>query len=283
VSPSTRFTDLVGCELPIQLAAMGGVGTTELAAAVAAAGGMGMVPRRVEPVADACGVNFLMPFNPSLEDVAEKATKSRVIEFFYGDPRRDLVDAVHAGGALAGWQAGSADEAVAAQTCGCDYVVVQGTEAGGHVRGTQRLDDVLTAARSVVRLPILAAGGIATARRVAEVMALGADGVRVGTRFVTCPESAAHPEYVRRLLAATGDETVVTEWFNEGWEGAPHRVLRSALEAAQGSGWRATTPPHRGIDRAADDMAMYAGLGVGDVIAIESAATVVADLVGELS
>jgi nitronate monooxygenase len=282
VSPSTRFTDLVGCELPIQLAAMGGVGSTELAAAVAAAGGMGMVPRRVEPVADACGVNFLMPFNPSLEDVAEKATKSRVIEFFYGDPRRDLVDAVHAGGALAGWQAGSADEALAAQTCGCDYVVVQGTEAGGHVRGTQRLDEVLTAARAVVTIPILAAGGIATARRVAEVMALGADGVRVGTRFVTCPGSAAHPEYVRRLLAATGDETVVTEWFNEGWEGAPHRVLRSALEAAQGSGWRATTPPHRGIDRAADE-AMYAGLGVGDVIAIESAATVVADLVGELS
>jgi nitronate monooxygenase len=283
LSISARFTDLIGCRLPIQLAAMGGVGTTELAAAVVAAGGLGMVPRRVEPAAGACGINFLLPFEPSLAEVEETASRSLVIEFFYGDPRRDLVEAVHAGGALAGWQVGSAAEAEAAAACGCDYVVVQGTEAGGHVRGSQRLDEVLTAARAVVTVPILAAGGIATARRVAEVMALGADGVRVGTRFVTCPESGAHPEYVRRLLAATGDETVVTEWFNEGWEGAPHRVLRSALEAAQGSGWRATTPPHRGIDRRADDMAMYAGEGVGDVSRAEPAATVVADLVRELS
>jgi hypothetical protein len=73
-----------------------------------------------------------------------------------------------------------------------------------------------------------------------------------------------------------------TEWFNEGWEGAPHRILRSALEAAQGSGWRSTTPPHRTVDRDPGNMAMYAGLGVGDVTAIESAATVVADLVGDL-
>jgi nitronate monooxygenase len=283
VSVRTGFTDLVGCTLPLQLAAMGGVGTTELAAAVAAAGGLGMVPSRVAPPAGACGVNFLMPFNPTTEDVAEAAATARVVEFFYGDPRADLVDAVHAGGALAGWQVGSAAEAAAAAACGCDYVVVQGTEAGGHVRGTQPLDEVLSAARAVVSLPLVAAGGVATARRFAEVMRLGADAVRVGTRFVTCPESGAHAEYVRRLLAATGSDTVLTEWFNEGWPGAPHRVLRSALEAAQRSGWRATTPPHRDIDRGADDMAMYAGMGVGLVNKAESAATVAADLVSDLS
>lgn len=246
---STRFTDLVGCAVPLQLAAMGGVGTTELAATVVAAGGLGMVPRGAAPAAGACGVNFLVPFNPSAEQVAEAASKSRVVEFFFGDPRADLVSIVHAGGAVAGWQVGSAHEAAAAVACGCDYVVVQGTEAGGHVRGTQPLDEVLIAARAVVRVPLIAAGGLATARRVAAVMQLGADGVRVGTRFVTCPESGAHPEYVRRLLAAKADDTVVTEWFNEGWAGARHRVLRSALEAAQQSGWRATTPPHRDIDR----------------------------------
>lgn len=64
---STRFTDLVGCALPVQLAAMGAVGTTELAAAVMAAGGLGMVPHGVAPVAGACGVNFLVPFGPSPE------------------------------------------------------------------------------------------------------------------------------------------------------------------------------------------------------------------------
>jgi nitronate monooxygenase len=283
VTLHTRFTDLVGCEFPLQLAAMGGVGTTELAAAVAAAGGLGMVPRGVTPADGACGVNYLVPFNPSPVHIADAAAKCRVVEFFYGTPRADLVNAAHAGGALAGWQVGSADEAVAAERCGCDYVVVQGTEAGGHVRGTQPLDKVLVAARAVVRVPLVAAGGIATSRRVVDVMRLGADGVRVGTRFVPCPESGAHPEYVRRLLAATGAETVVTEWFNEGWEGAPHRVLRSALEAAKRSGWRATTPPHRDIDRTPDDMAMYAGAGVGDVIAAQPAAAVVSDLVSDLS
>jgi nitronate monooxygenase len=123
LSFSTGFTDLVGCELPVQLAAMGGVGTTELAAAVVAAGGLGMVPRRVEPAAGPCGVNFLVPFNPPLDEVEEEATRSRVVEFFYGDPRRDLVEAAHAGGARVGWQTGSADEAAAAEACGCDYVV----------------------------------------------------------------------------------------------------------------------------------------------------------------
>jgi nitronate monooxygenase len=280
---STRFTDLVGCALPVQLAAMGGVGTTELAAAVMAAGGLGMVPRSAAPVPGACGVNFIVPFDPSPEAIAEAAARSRVVEFFYGDPRADLVDMVHAGGALAGWQVGSADEAEAAERCGCDYVVVQGIEAGGHVRGTQPVDEVLISARAVVAVPLVAAGGIATARRVAALMRLGADGVRVGTRFVTCPESGAHPEYVRCLLAATGADTVVTEWFNVGWVGAPHRVLRSALAAAQRSGWRATTPPHRDIDRDADDMAMYAGTGVGDVIMADPAATVVEDLVSDLA
>src|SRR4051795_11941982 len=92
---STRFTDLVGCDLPLQLAAMGRVGTTELAAAVQSAGGFGMVPNGVEPAPGACGTNFLMPFHPSTDDVRAAAGQSRVVEFFYDDPRADLVDAAH--------------------------------------------------------------------------------------------------------------------------------------------------------------------------------------------
>src|SRR2546421_5445929 len=89
VITSTRFTDLVGCELPIQLAAMGGVGTTELAAAVVAAGGLGMVPSGAAPAPGACGANFLMPFQPALDDISKVASQSRVVEFFYDHPRRD--------------------------------------------------------------------------------------------------------------------------------------------------------------------------------------------------
>jgi nitronate monooxygenase len=278
----TRFTELVGCELPLQLAAMGGVGTTELAAAVVEAGGCGMVPAGTEPVEGACGVNFLVPFDPSPEQVAEAAANCRLVEFFYADPRSDLIDAVHRGGALAGWQVGSAAEAEAAERFGCDYLVAQGIEAGGHVRATRPLDETLESVLAAVAVPVLAAGGIATAERVSELVRAGADGVRVGTRFVVCPESGAHPDYVQRLLDADGDDTVMTEWFGEGWENAPHRVLRVALDGAEESGWRGPVPPHRDADRPASDMAMYAGTGVSFVIAAEPAADTVADLVSLL-
>jgi NAD(P)H-dependent flavin oxidoreductase YrpB (nitropropane dioxygenase family) len=137
------------------------------------------------------------------------------------------------------------------------------------------LDSVL----SEVGIPVLAAGGVATAERFAELMGAGADGVRVGTRFVVCPESGAHPEYVQQLLEADGEDTVMTEWFGEGWENAPHRVLRGALFEAEKSGWRGPVPPYRGADRSASDMAMYAGAGVGSVTAVEPVADTIADLV----
>jgi NAD(P)H-dependent flavin oxidoreductase YrpB (nitropropane dioxygenase family) len=275
----TRLTNLVGCTVPVQLAAMGGVGTTELAAAVAGAGGLGMVPAGTQPAPGACGVNFLMPFSPSLDDVAAAARQCRVVEFFYADPRADVVAAAHGAGALAGWQVGSAAEAMAAEEAGCDYVVAQGTEAGGHVRGSQRLDHVLAQVLSSVRIPTIAAGGIATADRAAALIRSGADAVRVGTRFVASPESGAHLEYVRMLLAATADDTVLTEWFSDGWPNAPHRVLQSSVAAAQKTGWRATVPPYRGVDRDPSDMAMYAGIGVGAVTVSQPAAQVVGDLV----
>jgi nitronate monooxygenase len=258
----TRLIELIGCELPVQLAAMGGVGTTALAQAVVDAGGFGMVPDGGAPASGPCGVNFLMPFDPPLEEISEAAAVARVVEFFYDHPRRDVVDAAHAGGALAGWQVGSAE---AAEAAGCDYVVVQGIEAGGHNLSHLPLDDVLAQAIGRVKVPVIAAGGVATAERFAEVMRAGADGVRVGTRFVTSPESGAHPDYVASLIAAGPDSTVLTEWFGEGWEHAPHRVLRAALASAERTGWRATMPPNISVDSDVSDMAMYAGTGVGQV------------------
>jgi nitronate monooxygenase len=261
---------------------MGGVGTTALAAAVVTAGGLGMVPAPESPALGTCGLNFLMPFDPPFDIVREAARSVRVVEFFYGDPDPMLVTAVHGGGALAGWQVGSAAEAAAAEEAGCDFVVAQGIEAGGHVRGTQLLAEVVPAVLAAVRIPVVAAGGVATPRRFAEVMAMGVDAVRIGTRFVTSPESGAHPDYVAELLDATGEDTVLTEWFDECWPHAPHRVLCSALESARSSGWRETVPPYRGVERTTNDMAMYAGMGVGEVHASLPAAEVAADLVSLL-
>jgi NAD(P)H-dependent flavin oxidoreductase YrpB (nitropropane dioxygenase family) len=276
----TRFTELVGCAWPVQLAAMGGgTGGPELAAAVGAAGGLGMVSWTDEIPDPACGVNFLVPFLPGPGDITAIAQKASVAEFFFGTPCPEAVRAAKSAGAVVGWQVGSAEEARLAVEAGCDYVVAQGNEAGGHVRARRPLDEVLAEVRAEVDVAVLAAGGIATAERVAEVLGAGADGVRVGTRFLICPESRAHPQYVANLLAASGEDTVLTEWFDEGWPEAPHRVLRRALQNAQSSGWRSTQPPVAGADHSVADMAQYAGTGVGQVARIESAAEVVADLV----
>ncbi|MHB8571458.1 MAG: NAD(P)H-dependent flavin oxidoreductase [Candidatus Dormibacteria bacterium] len=278
---SRRFTDLVGCTLPVQLAALGGVGTTRLADAVTTAGGLGMVPGS-EAVPPGSGINILIPFCPDHDTVLAAARAARVVEFFYGDPDSALVSAVHRGGALAGWQVGSVEEARSAEAAGCDYVVAQGVEAGGHVRGTTPLSELLPAVLSAVRVPIVAAGGIATARDVADVFARGADAVRVGTRFVACPESDAHADYVAAILAAGQNDTVLTEWFNAGWANAPHRVLGAALSEAQRSDWRQVAPPRHDCGRSPGDMAMYAGMGVGEVTRSEPAADVVRDLVSLL-
>ena len=150
----TAFTDLVGCQVPIQLAPMGGgVVTSELAIAVSTAGGLGMLQRvGPGPLADRIGrleqaqagpfgVNFTL-YHRSPGDRAEielAAGRARLVEFFWADPDPALVELVHAGGALAGWQVGSVGEAKRAVDAGCDLVVAQGVEAGGHVRGTMAL------------------------------------------------------------------------------------------------------------------------------------------------
>jgi len=281
----TRFTALVGCRLPFQLAVLGGVGTTELAAAVTAAGGLGMVPYGVAPPGrdiGPAGIGFLVPFLPSSGVVTEQARGVRVAEFFFGDPAPDVVEAGHAGGALVSWQVGSAEEARAARDAGCDLVVAQGVEAGGHVRGTEPLDRLFAAVLRAVELPVVAAGGIGTPERVAQLIAGGADAVRVGTRFLASPECNVHPEYVGALLDATSAEAVLTDHFDEGgaWP-ATVRVLSRALDSARLAGNRSTLPP----TPAANDplaMACYAGLSVGDLRQVASARQVVEELTAQL-
>ena len=186
----TAFTDLVGCRLPIQLAPLGGpIGSPALAAAVAEAGGLGMianprsaadVERRIENAraltGQPIGIGFLMPFVVS-EAVEAAGASADVVEFFYGDPDPDLVQVARAHGALVAWQTGSAAEALVAAKAGCDFVVVQGIEAGGHIRGTHPLDDVLAETLAEVDVPVVAAGGVGTAERLSELLAAGAAAV----------------------------------------------------------------------------------------------------------
>lgn len=307
---STPFTELVGCDVPIQLAGMGTMSTPELAAAVAEAGALGMVAMVLDPpdqvaaqldrlaatAPGVIGINFLMPF---LDEAAVEAAASRcrLVEFFYEDPLPALVERVHRGGALACWQVGSLDEARAAVDAGCDLVAVQGSEAGGHVRGGVALLPLLDGVLDAVTLPVIAAGGIATARGVAAVLAAGASAARVGTRFLAATESPAHPAYVRAILDAGAGDTTITEAFDVMWPNAPHRVLRSCLAAAAAldadvvaevtvDGAAAATPlpkytpmpPTSSTTGHVDAMALYAGQSVGSVNEVKPAGDIVREL-----
>jgi nitronate monooxygenase len=249
----TKFTELTGCKVPIQMAAIGGLAKPPLAAAVSNAGGLGMLQlsgftsvqatRSLEEVrrrtSGVFGANFIVTeaWYPDLEDlreVVETVSKlAKVVEFFYREPDSSIVDLVHKNGALASWQVGSNDEAVAAAKAGCDLIVAQGIEAGGHVRGKIGLLTLLEQVLDSVKVPVLAAGGIGSGRAMAAALAAGASGVRVGTRFIVAEEAEAHPQYQKALIYAEPEDTVVTEVFSENWPNAPHRVLRSSAEAAQ--------------------------------------------------
>ena len=252
-----------------------------LARAVEQAGGLGMVPRRVrvpEPRSGALGKGFLMPYLASLEEVGEEVRGLRVAEFFWGEPQEAVVAAAHSAGSLVSWQVGSAEEAQAAEAAGCDLVVAQGVEAGGHVRGTQLLDVLLTEVLGAVSVPVVAAGGIGSAERVAELIAAGADAVRVGTRFLACPECDTHPAYVQALIDATAGDAVLTEHFDDdGHWPAPVRVLRASLDGAVMAGNRSASTP---ASTAEFPLAMpcYAGLSVDDVREVKPAVDVMREL-----
>lgn len=300
-----RFTELVGCRVPLQQAGMSGTATAPLAAAVANAGGLGMVGIGRQPVAMierildevatltsatvgcTCIAHFVQP------DVVElAASRLPIVEFFYEWPDASRVPA----NVICGWQVGSVDEAKAAVDAGCRYVIAQGMEAGGHVRGQVPLAELLPAVREAVDVPIVAAGGIGNAAAVRAAMQLGADAVRVGTRFVATRESYAHPDYVDALVAASTDDSVLTETFGVGWPHAPHRVLRSSIDAATaapnevvGETTRSgsdpvpmvrfgASSPTRDTTGDISAMALYAGRSVGSVDHVMSAAEVVAEL-----
>jgi NAD(P)H-dependent flavin oxidoreductase YrpB (nitropropane dioxygenase family) len=225
----------------------------------------------------------------------------RVVDFFHTDPDAALVEIVHRHGALACWQVGSPEEAVAAAAAGCDFLIAQGIEAGGHVRGRIGMLALLNEVLDTVAVPVLAAGGIGTGRAMAAALAAGADGVRVGTRFLAAEEAEAHPAYVQALIAARPQDTVYTEAFGAGWPiNAPHRVLRSCLQAAEAfpgevvgegrdyyTGQRypivrfGTVCTHKSDMGAIEAMSLWAGESVGGVTKIESAADIVRDLTAE--
>jgi NAD(P)H-dependent flavin oxidoreductase YrpB (nitropropane dioxygenase family) len=230
---------------------MGGASQPALAAAVSNAGGLGMLalswhpPEAVRAEIRATraltdkpfGVNLVLAFPQEERFAICLEEGAPVISFFWGDPA-PFVGRAHAAGAAVTSTVASATQARAAVAAGVDIVVAQGWEAGGHVLGEVA---TLPLTRAVVRAvdptPVVSAGGIADGRGLAAVLALGASGAWIGTRFLATAEAHVHPQYRQRLAAADETATQHTGLFDVGWPDAPHRVLRnSTIEAWEAAG-----------------------------------------------
>ncbi len=255
----TAVTRLLGIEHPIVQAPIGGLSVPELAGAVSAAGGLGMMAvtwlepddiraavRAVRALTDRpFGVNIIIDEADEPHDERVAAALDAgvgIVSFFWGDPARYL-RAVHDAGARAMLTVGSAAEARRAVDAGVDVIVAQGWEAGGHVWGqVSTLALVPAVVDAVGSTPVIAAGGITDGRGLAAVLALGAGAAWMGTRFVASTEAPTHPHWVSRVLGASETDTFYSSLFDVGWPDAPHRTLRNSTIDA----WLAGGSPPRG-------------------------------------
>ena len=230
VALHTRLCDLLGIEVPVLNAPMGGGDApAELAAAVSNAGGLGLIGgttsagapwlesqiRRARELTDRpFGVGFVshLPGAADLMSVALDAGV-RVIAHSFADPTPFVVPA-HDAGALVLCQVRSLEGARRAAAAGVDVVTAQGTEAGGHTGRMSTLPLVPAVVDAVSPIPVVAAGGIADGRGIAAALMLGADGVWIGTRFIATTESGVSDAYRARVVASSGDDTVLTDVFD---------------------------------------------------------------------
>ena len=316
-TPLCRLLDL---DVPIVQAPVGSASTPALVAAVANAGGLGMLSvtwRTPEATRAAIrearrltsrsfGVNLVLEWDPTERLAIALEEGVRAVSFFWGDPA-PYVGRAKAAGALIFHTVASAEEARRAVAAGVDVVVAQGWEAGGHVWGkVATMALVPRVVDAVSPVPVIAAGGIADGRGLAAALALGAAGAWMGTRFLLSEEALAHPHYRQRLAAALETDTVYTTLFDGGWRDSPVRALRNATYA----GWEDAGRPPPGrrpgegetIARAEDGsdvlrydsaaplagatgdveaMVLYAGQGVGLARRVQPAAEIVREVAEE--
>ncbi len=299
-------TETLGCRLPVVLAGMGGVARADLVAAVTDAGGFGflgmvrepptLILREVEALRSRGYGNFGVNIIPaSTAPELLEAQLATLIDLhvpavtLFWDIDARVVARLRDAGITVVYQVGSTDEAIAAERAGLDRGIAQGVEAGGHVRGTTPRRVLLPDVVANVRVPVLAAGGLATGADMVAAFALGAEAVVLGTALMATDEAFAHDFHKQRLVAAQGADTVLTGAFHINWPpGAPVRVLKSAVTARQAEAaartvigeeegrpiyLNSTDSPLRSMTGDFAAMALYAGTGVGEIAAIEPAAT----------
>jgi len=236
----TRLTELLGIEHPVMLAGMGGVSCAPLVAAVSEAGGFGCLGASTMSAAQMVaemaavreatgrpfGVDLLTAMPGDLAGQVEMVIEGGASVFVAGlGVPAAVVELCHRHGVLVVNMCGKVDHARRALDAGCDLVVAQGTEAGGHTGQVATMPLVPLVVDAVgAEIPVVAAGGIFDGRGLAAALALGADGVWVGTRFIASPEARGLPGYKDRLLVTAEDGTTISRAFS----GKTMRVLRNA-------------------------------------------------------
>lgn len=246
----TPLCDLLGCEVPVLLAGMGGVSHWELAAAVANAGGYGILGMvREDPSLIAAEVTALRaatdrPFavnlipaatDPALLDAQITCCLDHGVTAFsfFWDVMPDAIARVKRAGGLVLHQVGTVDAARMAEEAGADIIIAQGVEAGGHVHGRHPTLMLTQTILAQTALPVVVSGGITHGDGIAAALGLGASGVQCGTAFLATDESFAHPYHKQRLIDAQGDPTILTDAFVLNWpKGAAVRVLANSVTEA---------------------------------------------------
>jgi nitronate monooxygenase len=297
----TPVCDMLGCAHPIVLAGMGGVARAELVSAVVEAGGYGFLGMVREPpsligaeiarvrgrTAKPFGVNLIPHATDKalLDAEIDACIEAKIpsVALFW-DVYPDIVRRFRDEGIAVVYQVGSLEEAVEAEDAGASVIIAQGSEAGGHVRGHESLFSLVPRIVARVGVPVLAAGGIVEGKGLVDALALGAQGVVIGTAFMATHESFAHGYHKQRLMSAGDDDTVLTEAFHINWpRGAKVRVLRNSVTRGEAGDPFAgatkiigeeegrpiylfsTDSPLRSMTGDFEPMALYAGESVGRV------------------
>ncbi|MRH99367.1 hypothetical protein GH721_02380 [Kriegella sp. EG-1] len=239
---SKKLMALLGIKYPIIQAPTAGPATEPLAIAVANSGALGALPltwvspelsyERINNVASQTKgsffANYVLNFPPNSLDKAIEAG-IKVIQFSWGIPDDETVEKLKKNSIKMGIQVVSKENALQALEKKPDYLVCQGTEAGGHVHASMPLMKALEEVLSVAgATPVAASGGIATGHDIRKCIEKGAAAAVLGSRFVATKESIAHNAYKNALVNSNKEDTVFTVCLNKGWENATHRILRNS-------------------------------------------------------
>ena len=260
---------MFGLRVPLVQAPMGGVAGPPLVAAAANAGAFGMLPIWFLPppvaveLIEATRARTDKPFAVNLRadlvqlDHIAAALEAgiTIIHLFWGDPAPSMAPIRAAGARMLAtvWDVESTRRALDAGACA---LIAQGVEAGGHVRGTTPLAELVPQVREAAPdVPLAAAGALVDGDDVAKVLALGADAGVLGTRLAATVESDAHEVYKQALLDAGDDATDLSTCFDGLWPDAPHRTLRNSTFTA----WDAAGRPPPGARPGEGDIVFREG------------------------